>query len=751
MFKAVLTNKMLLLQERGLIYPGASLTKEESRLLIMSYLIRHNLTDIALEDLLELINCHVPVGQSIYPSKYKFVKQFPSIATIKTHYYCPDCKIPLDMGDNLSNIVCGSCRETFMLNSLQRNGCYFIYLPLKSQLSNLLSSPLFYQLKRDCPDPNVLSDVSSGVVYKSLRKKGIISNVDITIQWNADGFQTFKSSKISMCPLQVMINELNYRQRKEHILLAGLWASVGKPNLDIFLKPFVHELQDLHENGFECFPPGLEHPVIIKVHTILAPVDSVERCALQNMHQFNGSHGCSMCLHPGVTVEVGNGFSRVYPGGTEPMRSDDQHERDAFQAEREKIVVNGVKGVSSVMLLPIFSIVKCFPPEYMHSVLLGVVKLFLSHWIETKHYQKSWYIGTKLNILNCRLAHILPPCEVTRTPQAFSNLKLWKASEYRHFLVYYSLPILKDILPAAFYKHWLLLVYAITMFNKNKILPRKFAEASEALQKFVHKTADLYGQEMMKFNVHLLLHIPSSVTSFGALWAWSAFPYEHNNFVLRKMLHNSPAILQQICKSYLRFQTVKRDATFSNINCSRQGKKLYSKLMDCYQSKQSGRRTTDNQLIIFGNGKIVRLTLIEKLLVQARLQEEVEDSGLFYEKFIFDHIVFHAITYEKMVKRNNSIIETTFGAFMEITGLCCINTTLNRNSKYVILGKRLDVCNNANICSNSNICLPTFCHEVTETNGMDAVLPQNVASKCVLIPCNGHLYVSRIVNTMETD
>ncbi|KMQ83098.1 hypothetical protein RF55_20936, partial [Lasius niger] len=46
--------------ERVPIYPGALLTKEESNLLIMSFMIRHNLSDVALEDLLELIDCHMP-------------------------------------------------------------------------------------------------------------------------------------------------------------------------------------------------------------------------------------------------------------------------------------------------------------------------------------------------------------------------------------------------------------------------------------------------------------------------------------------------------------------------------------------------------------------------------------------------------------------------------------------------------------------------------------------------------------------
>ena len=118
-----------------------------------------------------------------------------------------------------------------------------------------------------------------------------------------------------MCPLQVTINELSYRQGKENILLAGIWAATEKPVLDLFLKPFVDELEDLHENGFQCLPPGIEQPVTVKVHTILSPVDSVERCALQNIHQFNGKCGCSLCLNPGEHIPMGNGYARMYTGG----------------------------------------------------------------------------------------------------------------------------------------------------------------------------------------------------------------------------------------------------------------------------------------------------------------------------------------------------------------------------------------------------------------------------------------------------
>lgn len=283
-----------------------------------------------------------------------------------------------------------------------------------------------------------------------LREKGILSNYDISIQWNDDGVQTFKSSKVSMCPLQVSINEFDYRLRKENILLCGLWAATEKPIRHLFLQPFIDELKDLHIDGFECLPPNFEEPIIIKVHIILAPVDSVERCALQNIHQFNGKYGCSLCLNPGEHVPVGNGYTRVYRGGKGMKRTESQHKTDAIKAETEDTVVNGVKGVSLLMLLPIFHIIRSFPPEYMHCVLLGVVKLFLLTWMDPKNCKKPWYIGTKSQIFDNKLLNMLPPCEITRTPQSVSNINQWKASEFKKFLIYYSLPYLKNLLLSVF-------------------------------------------------------------------------------------------------------------------------------------------------------------------------------------------------------------------------------------------------------------------------------------------------------------
>lgn len=42
----------------------------------MSYIIRHEASGTALEDLIDLINCHLP--EPLNPSKYLFLKNFPT-------------------------------------------------------------------------------------------------------------------------------------------------------------------------------------------------------------------------------------------------------------------------------------------------------------------------------------------------------------------------------------------------------------------------------------------------------------------------------------------------------------------------------------------------------------------------------------------------------------------------------------------------------------------------------------------------
>jgi len=296
-----------------------------------------------------------------------------------------------------------------------------------------------------------------------------------------------------MCPIQVSINELPYRIRKDNILLTALWCGNIKPVMDLYLRPFVEELKDLHENGIDCFCNDSDQPINIKVHTLVSPIDSIARCCLQNNNQFNGKYGCSFCLNPGKHIKVGNGYARVYCGGEGTTRTEQQHRRDAEQAVQEDRIIHGVKGVSLLLFLPIFNIIFSFPPEYMHAVLLGVVKSFFFAWFDSSNNERPWYIGSKKNIFNDRLLKIVPSCEITRTPRSLDDIRLFKASEWKNLLLYYSLPCLRDLLHQRYLKHWSLLVFSMHKLLSPKISVDDLRKSESALTTFVRKTESLYG------------------------------------------------------------------------------------------------------------------------------------------------------------------------------------------------------------------------------------------------------------------
>ena len=56
------------------IYPGANITKTQSLLLILCFVLRHKLTDVALGDLLLLLNTFFP--NTVPPTKHKFYNLF---------------------------------------------------------------------------------------------------------------------------------------------------------------------------------------------------------------------------------------------------------------------------------------------------------------------------------------------------------------------------------------------------------------------------------------------------------------------------------------------------------------------------------------------------------------------------------------------------------------------------------------------------------------------------------------------------
>lgn len=139
--------------------------------------------------------------------------------------------------------------------------------------------------------------------------------------------------------------------------------------------------------------------------------------------------------------------------------------------------------------LPEFDIIESFPIDYMHNVLLGVVKLLLGLWIESKNHRHEYYIGLPQKILtiNKNIQNIRPSRSFSRKPRPINEYVHWKANELRNWLLYYGVPCLYGVLPNKHLNHVSLLSEAIFILLKTSITPADIKKASRNLKKICQK------------------------------------------------------------------------------------------------------------------------------------------------------------------------------------------------------------------------------------------------------------------------
>ena len=230
-------------------------------------------------------------------------------------------------------------------------------------------------------------------MYKELITEHGLSSNDMSLTWNTDGIPVFKSSDYAIWPLQASINELPPHLRHKNILLLGLWFG-KKPNMNVFLVPFVEECSRLETCGF-LFGNEIQPR---KVFALLLSADSPARAIVRNVKQFNGQFGCDWCEFEGVTVATARGPPIRYypPRAPVEMRSSKKQAAYALQATTDN-PVKGVKGMTVVDLIPFFDTVRGTVADYMHSVCQGVMRHMAYMWFDSKYHGEIFYIGTKAN------------------------------------------------------------------------------------------------------------------------------------------------------------------------------------------------------------------------------------------------------------------------------------------------------------------------------------------------------------------
>ncbi|XP_034025419.1 uncharacterized protein LOC117509911 [Thalassophryne amazonica] len=281
------------------IYPDAPITKSQSLLLIVSYVLRDGLSDSALDDLLSLMNIHCP--NSVPTSKYLLYKSVED-SMYEVHYYCMACTAYL--GPEKLTRNCKNCGNEFSADISTAEGSFFLRMPVKTQLQRMMKVPEVAAALENRNIDEILRETNinyivHGKLYKNLLHDGIIGPSDLSLLFNTDGVSIFKSSNFSVWPLFATINEISPHMHRKHMIMAGLWFGECKPNMNTFLKPFVDELRDLGADG---------------LHSPLGQTRIFALCITRRPSFVDARLGCSSDFLVNIDQQADNPNICIYPG-----------------------------------------------------------------------------------------------------------------------------------------------------------------------------------------------------------------------------------------------------------------------------------------------------------------------------------------------------------------------------------------------------------------------------------------------------
>lgn len=461
--------------------------------------------------------------------------------SLYTSSNCEEC----DFAETDDNFFGEVAEVDSALDVLRKYGHKFN--PSREGLKFLLDGlrPYFPELPRDTrtllgtPRSEDTVKLSEGVTYFYFGvKDGIKRSLDCTdmavpakliLNFNVDPVPVCKSTKINIIPILCKINGL---PDTPPFLVSAVQGSV-KPSLKDFFNDFLREVNELLQDGLVY---RFVHYDVCVGHIVC---DNPAKNWVKSTVGFNAYSGCNYCTQKGEWAG-----RVVFPDIGFTSRSD-----ESFRVQEDK---SHHINVSPLTNLPI-DMIKQFPVDYMHAVLLGVTRKLIAVWMGRKKFRKSVLSFSQWANVS---EHIVSfekywPSDFNRKPRSLADLDRWKATELRHFLLYYGIIITKLYLPKAEYENFCLLFVGITVLIREDLCSRLVDYAKEVLQIWANSTKQVYGKAIMTSNFHCLTHLADNAKDFGVLDNFSAFPYENYLQTLLRKISKPSLALKQLCLRHL--------------------------------------------------------------------------------------------------------------------------------------------------------------------------------------------------------
>lgn len=150
-----------------------------------------------------------------------------------------------------------------------------------------------------------------------------------------------------------------------------------------------------------------------------------------------GYFSCTIC------VAEGEHAGSTYFPFSESNCAERTHEGYVNKVQEEHHVGDSL---SDLIRIPGFDMVKSFPLDYMHLVALGVMRKLIHFWLHKGPKTvrlPSWKIKKITDNLMSLKSSITN--DFVRRPRSIQEISMWKAYEFRQFLIYTGPLVLKNV------------------------------------------------------------------------------------------------------------------------------------------------------------------------------------------------------------------------------------------------------------------------------------------------------------------
>lgn len=519
------------------LYANSDLSISNFSEQFLSIVSKHRLSDIAASDMLKLVTQALP---------------------------CPN------MCPTLSQINASLKDEFEDIRVIPVTDGKYYLLDMENQVSKIIErNPNIFDKPKEAADVNY-HDIHDGETVKNLCGQDGNNVLYLYVIANSDGVcPRHKSKGCHFWPFTFSIINLPPSERRKfaNLVFCCFYYGQKKPDFIVFLQNVVNHVQNFKmefKDKIVCF----------KVISFLADLPAKAACL--NMTQFNGYYGCSVCEIKGTYSPQYR--KMIYPPEKElnDVRKSIDHPVYVNQSKLKKPCM-GVKGpspLSDLIQIPTQSVI-----DPMHLVYLGITKTLFTYLITKK-------ILSQGDISNVLLSMSVPLC-FKRKPRSLEQMKFWKASEWKHFLLYYSLIALhvtkssNEIVVITG-----LLSTGIYLLSSNNVTDADITTATVLLLAFQKILPKLFGESVSTYSIHAIRHLPGQVRQFGPLWCSSASLFESAFGILTSFVTGSRIEAPQIIRRLITHQSMHSTTQLKSVHIDRFGVSAHTALKSVPQKVQ---------------------------------------------------------------------------------------------------------------------------------------------------------------------